>query len=134
MARTLRTDRWGLTLVDTVVGVGILFLLLIVLLNLAGTSVFGTRAADERLAAERLATSILEEFRAQPFPQQSLSSSLVLEPVETEGLVFQPIVAVEEVPPHPVDRLRRVTVIITWESRRGTQEATLACYVNPLLQ
>jgi hypothetical protein len=124
----------GLSLLEVVISIGILFLVMLLLLNLATTSIWGTREGGERLAAESHALSVAETYRGQSFTSYALDQDIALPAYTEDGTRFETTLKATAVPGYPADRLRQLAITIKWTSTRGPQEATLALYANPILR
>jgi len=105
----------GLSLVETLLGVAILLLAVIMCFSLLPSSWLAVNQGEQRIFAGTLAQSILEQQQAYAFDN---IVPAVLAPLEEAGSRFQPQVFVSVPTPGPSPRLKVVTVNVTWESRR----------------
>lgn len=123
----------GLSLIEVVVSVGILFVVMIVLLNLVATSVRGTSAAEKRLVAESLALSALEKTRSRPFGSlnESYSETLIQ---KFEGTHFRITIRARQVPGHSPEHLKSISARVAWNGNTGKENIELTGYVTPLLR
>lgn len=129
----MRGGRGGLSMLEVVLSAGILFLVMLVLLNLATTSLWGSKEGGERLAAEAHASSLLEQYRAAPFATYPLDQPQTS--VQTEdGTEYRMRLLASPVQGVSPDRLRQLTVTASWDSKRGPREAVLSAYVAPILR
>jgi Tfp pilus assembly protein PilV len=124
----------GLTLLEVIVSAGILFMVMLLLLNLATTSIWGTKEGGERLAAEARAASLLEEYRSKAFSAYPLNQPLTCPPYFEDGTEYQAVLSAVAVPGSADTTLRRLDVTVTWNSKRGPRQTALSAYVNPLLR
>lgn len=131
--RPVRQSRLGLSLLEVILASGLLFSLMVVLLNLATTSLWGTKEGGERLAAEGYACSLLERFRHQPFAAVPQGLPLPQEPYQEDGTEFRGVVTIRPVEGAPPS-LRQLDVTVTWSSTRGSRQLTLSSYVVPSLR
>ncbi len=130
----MRPAQSGLTLLEVVVSVGILFLTLVILLNLATTSLFGSKEGAERLAAENFASSILETYRSRPLDAYPLNAPVVLADHQQDGTAYAGVFEAVPVDGYSSDQLRALTLTVTWDSKRGAKTTKLTVYATPLLQ
>ena len=105
----------GLSLVETLLGVAILLLAVIMCFSLLPSSWLAVNQGEQRIFAGTLAQSILEQQSTYAFDSIVPAT---LYAVEDAGALFQPKVLVDVPTPGPSPRLKVVTVEVTWESRR----------------
>lgn len=129
MERTVR----GLSLIEVVVSTGILFLVMVLLLNLLSTSIRGTSAAEKRLIAEGLAWSALEQARSRPYGSLEAGST-ESSTEEFEGAKYLIFLQVREVPGHSLQDLKSINTRISWNGIQGREVIELTGYVTPLLR
>ena len=121
-------------MLEVVISMGILFLVMLLLLNLGTTSIWGTREGGERLAAESHALSVGEDYRAMSFATYVLDQDLP-QPVYTEaGTDYKTTVRASAVAGYSPDLLRQLDITVRWDSTRGPQETKLALYATPILR
>lgn len=129
----MRTQGSGLSLLEVVFSVGILFLTLLVLLNLATTSLFGTKEGAERLTAENFASSVLETYRSRPLASYPLNSEIKLADHQEDGTTYQGVLQATPVAGYSSAQLRALTLTVKWDSKRGPKTTKLTVYATPLL-
>ena len=129
----MRASARGLSMLEVILSAGILFLVMLVLLNLATTSLWGSKEGGERLSAEAHALSLLERYRAVPFPSYPLGQPQSSAQVE-DGTEYRMSLLASPVEGVSPDRLRQLTVTVSWDSKRGPREAVLSAYVAPILR
>lgn len=129
----MRSNR-GLGLLEVVISSGILCTVMILLLNLGTTSLFGTKEGGERLAAEGYALSVLEDYRCRPFSSYPLNQDIALPGYLEDGTTFDAVLRASIVADMAPESLRALTVTVRWSSSRGPRETTLASYASPLLR
>lgn len=124
----------GLALLEVIISTGILFSVMLILLNLATTSLWGSKEGGERLTAEAQAASLLERYRTTPFgayaPGQTIAGPAYVE----DGTEYTTTLAVRTVDSVSPDNLRLLTVTVSWTSKRGAREVVLSSYAAPLLR
>jgi hypothetical protein len=121
-----------MALLEVILSAGLLFLVMVILLNLATTSLWGTQEGGERLAAESYAAGILEEFRSKPFSSYLVELPLEQPPYLESGIHYRAVLTARSV--GPGDTLRLLEVTVTWSTRRGSLQSTLATYATQLLR
>lgn len=124
----------GLALLEVVLSAGILFMVMLILLNLATTSIWGSKEGGERLAAESHAQSLLEEFRAKPFSGYPLDQPISCPSYLEDGTEFRAVLSATAVGGASPQALRQLQVAVTWSSKRGPRQTVLSAYVTPLLR
>lgn len=105
----------GLSLVETLLGVAILLLAVIMCFSLLPSSWLAVNHGEQRIFAGTLAQSILEQQSTYAFDNIVPAK---LYAVEQAGSVYQPQVLVDVPVPGPSPRIKVVTVEVKWESRR----------------
>lgn len=123
----------GISLLEVIVSAGILFLVMVLLLNLVTTALHGTVQGEQRLAAEGLALSILEEVRSLPFERlEDLTHGM---PEQKLGrTVYHPTLSVRSVTGFSPAQVKEIKVAVEWESSRGRMATSYVGYVTPLLK
>lgn len=121
-------------MLEVVVSMGILFLVMVLLLNLATTSIWGTREGGERLAAEGHALSVGERYRAALFSSYALDTELAQETITEAGTEYRTTVRASAVEGYSPDLLRLLEIEVAWSSARGPQRTKLALYAAPILR
>ena len=124
----------GLAMLEVVFSAGILFMVMLILLNLATTSIWGSKEGGERLAAEAHAQSLLEEFRGRPFASLPLGQPISCRTYIEDGTPFQATLAATAVEGLSPEILRQLEITVTWNSKRGPRQSVLSTYVTPLLR
>lgn len=124
----------GLALLEVIVSTGILFSVMLILLNLATTSLWGGKEGGERLAAEAQAVSLLEQYRATPFAAYPLGQTIDGPVWVEDGTEYKSVVLASPVDGAAPESLRQLTVTVSWNSKRGAREVMLSSYVAPLLR
>lgn len=107
--------RSGLSLIETLLGVAILLLAVVMCFSLLPSSWLAVNQGEQRIYAGTLAQSILEQQQSYAFDSIAPAT---LPPVEEAGTQFKPAVFVNVPTPGPTPRLKVVTVNVTWESRK----------------
>ena len=123
----------GLSLLEVVVSAGILFVIMIVLLNLVATSVRGTSAAEKRLVAESIALSMLEKTRSRPFGTLNENDSETLVQ-KFEGTHYRIAIRASQVSGHSPAHLKSIHARVSWNGNTGKENIELTGYVTPLLR
>ncbi|MEW6283642.1 MAG: hypothetical protein AB1758_33835 [Candidatus Eremiobacterota bacterium] len=109
-----RRSRWGHSLAELVVALGVLIPVLIVTTGLFPYVHLANRQARSLVHATDLARSQFERLRGTPF-DDLVSGNSVTRVDRVEFLIST------RVEPGPADDLRRVTVTVTWTLRRPEQ-------------
>ncbi|MBI3928496.1 MAG: hypothetical protein HY319_23340 [Armatimonadetes bacterium] len=115
--RRIWFPRRGISLIETLIGISILLLAVVLMMSLLPSSWLAVHRGEQRLVAANLAQSLLEEQRSVPF--EELDSG-ALPRVTTAHQVFEPLLEVEPVPGKP--RLKLVRVRVRWEARGRPME------------
>jgi Tfp pilus assembly protein PilV len=126
--------RRGMALLEVVVSSGILFMVMLLLLNLATTSIWGTKEGGERLAAEAYAQSVLEDYRGKAFSAYPLDQPIICPPYLEDGTEYRAVLSASLVPGTSPQTLRQLDLSVSWNSKRGPRQAALSAYVTPLLR
>jgi hypothetical protein len=108
-------------------------MVMVLLLNLATTSIWGTRQGSERLAAENRAMAVLESYRSRGFSSYRAGQTVHFDPSRENGSLFTTSLRIEAVPGFDTAELRHLTATVTWSSQRGPQKVAMDLYANPLL-
>lgn len=124
----------GLGLLEVVISAGVLFSVMLLLLNLATTSLWGTKEGGEHLAAEARAQSLLEVYRRKPFSSYPVGQPQAMPDHLEDGTTYQSTLIASPVDGLSPSTLRCLTVTVRWPSQRGQQEIELSTYANPLAQ
>lgn len=127
-------SRRAYSLLETIVSVGLLFSAMILLLNLATTSLWAGEEATERLTAAAHASSVLEDYRRRPFSQVAVAAEEPLSSFQADQRVYTVSLEVSAVADCSSDLVRCLSVRVKWNSRRGPAEVRYSTYVTPTQQ
>ncbi len=118
----MKRHRLGFTVIEVVVGIGVLLVGATIVAQLATWSLTQRALADTRLEAMEWATNVLEDARAKAWSEltEEWAAGQKL-PVELAERMHQPMarVRVESEPGRP--RIKRVTVSVRWFFAEGAK-------------
>ena len=126
MQNTARRDPRGVTLVEVIIAMGLVFLALLALSGLAATSLKGVATGKHLTAATSLAQEKIEDFRRSGYNPNIASKLEIHEPYES--LPGFPLYQRESVvePDSPMMGLQTVTVTVSWaEDRHSVSFSTI---------
>ena len=106
--------RSGLSLVETIVALGIVSLVIILVVNLYPSAMATLRHAERLGIADGLAHSLLEEQMARPFSQLTPGDSKDVDPQELEGITYKCRSEVFKYPDTDEKRLLGLRVTVEW--------------------
>lgn len=106
-----------MSVAETLIGIFLLALLILVVFNMFPTTVLANRQGSERLQAVTVAQSALAEARSRPFDQLFVGTVETLPIRKTRGTQYSSelrVLAPDEGDP---DRLKVLEVTVTWQAR-----------------
>lgn len=121
--------RRAFTLVEVAFSLALFAICILLLVGLLPGLISGNQLSAQQLQAGDLAQSILEQQRALPF-EQLQPGSRNLSPVVTSQGHYSPVLVIDGVPGEPnLNRIRRLTVSVSWSERRRTHSLRRELYV-----
>lgn len=121
----------GFTLAETVLGFGLLSLVIILVLNLFPSSMATVRTAEQRYQAETLASSILEEKSALPFAQLPVAPEIDLGRQIYDQIPYQIYFQVSNADGDPA-YLRSLRVRVEWDYKTHHRQVLREVLVHKL--
>ncbi len=117
MAQLLKARSRGLSLVETVMGLTLLLMVMVVGINLLPVSLRAMSSGEHKVAAANLAQSLLEEKRSGNY--DNLASGY-LPDVVLNRMTYHVYLDVDSSKP----RLKRLSLCVSWDSRGKAQSVT----------
>ncbi len=118
----MKRQRLGFTVIEVVVGIGVLLVGATILAQLATWSLSQRALADTRLEAMEWATNVLENARAKAWTELTAEWAAGQKlPAELADRMVQPVATVRVEPEPGSPRLKRVTVSIRWFIAEGAK-------------
>lgn len=121
--------RRAFTLVEVAFSLALFAICILLLLGLVPGLISGNQMSAQQLQAGELAQSILEQQRALPF-EKLQPGSHSLSPLITPEGQYSPVLVIDGVPGEPnLNRIRRLTVSVSWSERRRKHSLSRELYV-----
>jgi type II secretory pathway pseudopilin PulG len=121
--------RRGISLIEVMVSLAIVFLLCIFVLNLFPSSLIAIRHGESRLDAQRVAEATLEQARALSFDLWTTGTVQSKPPQLCNGLAFTPVLTIAAVSGYPSTSLKSYRVVVSWTERNVKRSLSQEAWV-----